>query len=272
MFAAEDLDTWTITTEVFEGPLDLLLYLVRRDGVDVSRLQISRICDAYLVYLERLREMRLNVAADYLVMAATLCHLKSLALLPRAPAATTDDGEEGPDPTETLARQLEQYQKIKERAAWLDAQPVLGRDTFGAGAPELDDDQRPITAGIDAFGLLDLYWELLAKAAAGPPTHILPADGPDLRRCCEVVLEALDAAGGRGDLGAILVRLERAAERVVAFVAALEMVRLQWLDISQAHHLAQVVIWVRDRAAIDLTFLTGALVGSPVDRPTTGGG
>lgn len=252
---------WTIHTEVFEGPLDLLLYLVRRDGVDVSRIEIARICDAYLGYLNRLRDLRLNVAADYLVMAATLCHLKSLSLLPRPPSPETDDGEPEEDPTEALARQLEAYQQVKARAEALDDRPWQGRDTFNRAPDEVEAADRPVTTDVDAFGLLDLYWDLLAKQAAGPPTHTLPDDGPDLRRCCTAVLGHLDAGDGRGQLGAVLRHLETPGERVVAFIATLEMVRLRWLGLSQEGHLAPVTLWYLDRDAIDLDLLTGQMTG-----------
>ena len=120
---------WTVHTEVFEGPLDLLLYLVRRDGVDLERLQVHRICDAYLDYLERMRSLRLNVAADYLVMAATLVHLKSLSLLPRSPTPVTEDGEEE-DPAEALAQRLLEYQRFKEASEALEQRAMVGRDAF----------------------------------------------------------------------------------------------------------------------------------------------
>lgn len=253
---------WTIHTEVFDGPLDLLLHLVRRDGVDLRRVQITKICDAYLEYLDRMRGMRLNIAADYLVMAATLCHLKSLSLLPRPPAPTTDDGEPDEDPAEALARQLERYQAYREAAESLDDRAMLGRDVFVREPEDVDASDKPVVAGIDAFGLLDLYWELLAAQAAGPPTHTLPDDGPDLRRCCERVIGQLDLGQGRGELGAILKTLERPAERVIAFIASLEMVRLQWLGLEQPGHLAPVALWFKDRAAVDLALLTGVMEGA----------
>jgi len=258
---------WTIHTEVFEGPLDLLLHLVRRDGVDLRRVKIAKICDAYLDYLDRMRGMRLNIAADYLVMAATLCHLKSLSLLPRPPEPTTDDGEPGEDPTEALARQLERYQAYREAAEALDDRPVLGRDVFAREPEDIESADKPVFSGIDAFGLLDLYWELLASQAAGPPTHTLPDDGPDLRRCCEQVIGQLDAAQGRGDLGAILRAMSRPAERVIAFLASLEMVRLQWLGIEQASHLAPVLLWFKDRSAVDLSLLTGVMQADDEGEP-----
>jgi segregation and condensation protein A len=256
---------WIIHTDVFEGPLDLLLYLVRRDGVDVTKVRIADICDAYLGYLDRLRDLRLNVAADYLVMAATLVHLKSLAMLPRAPSPTSDDGEEDEDPTEALARQLEEYQRIKEAAEALDARDMLGRDSFARPVVEVDSADRPVVAGIDAFALLDMYWDMLARQAVGPTVHTLPDDGPDLERCCRFVLDCLDVGDGRGELGTILRQLPRAGERVVSFVAALEMVRMHWIGVSQQRHLGPVQVWYENRDAVDLRLLTGRIRGEAPD-------
>lgn len=262
--------SWTIHIDVFEGPLDLLLYLVRRDGIDLARLEVARICDAYLDYLERLRDLRLNLAADYLVMAATLVHLKSLSLLPRPPSPETDDGAPEEDPAEALARQLEAYQAVKARAEALEARPWLGRDTFARAASEPDARDRPLTTDVDPFGLLDLYWDLLARQAAGPPTHTLPDDGPDLRRCCRVLLDTLDARGGEGSLGRVLKDLPRPGERVIVFIATLEMVRLGWLGLRQEGHLAPVHLWVVDSEAIDLDLLTGRMAGDEADADEAG--
>jgi segregation and condensation protein A len=249
---------WTVHTDVFEGPLDLLLYLVRRDGVDLARLRVSAICDAYLDYLDRMRSLRLNVAADYLVMAATLVHLKSLSLLPRAPTSVTEDGEEE-DPAEALAQRLLEYQRYKEAAEALHDRPMVGRDVFVREGEGIDTADRPVTAGIDAFGLLELYYGLLQQAAAPEPTHHLAAKGPDLAQCCEHVIAALQLGGGRGDLAAILRGFADRGSRVIAFVAVLEMARLGWIDVQQDAHLGPVQVAQIEGAAVDLNILTGRM-------------
>ena len=109
---------WTIHTEVFEGPLDLLLYLVRRDGVDIRTVPMAHVADAYFAYLEQMRELNLSLASDYLVMAATLTHLKSLEILPRLPTLIEEEDQE--DPRETLAKQLLEYERFKLAAESLD--------------------------------------------------------------------------------------------------------------------------------------------------------
>ena len=119
---------WVIRTEVFDGPLDLLLYLVRREGIDLRSLPVSRIADAYLSYIDRMRDLHLGVAGEYLVMADTLVWMKSLELLPRRPVIEED--EEGEDPREALARRLQAYAAVREGADVLESRPRVGRDVF----------------------------------------------------------------------------------------------------------------------------------------------
>lgn len=247
---------WTVHTEVFDGPLDLLLYLVERDGIDLKKLEVRRIADSYLGYLDRMRELNLSIAGDYLLMAATLVHLKSLELLPRPPVLVADEPE---DPREELARRLREYQRHRAAADALEARPWVGRDTFVREPLEVDPADRPLVAGVDAFGLLDLYWEVLRRASA-PEARVgfeLPS-GPDFPSCCRRVLGVLGGRGGRAELGTLLRALELRAERVVTFVGVLEMCRLGWLGIVQLEHLGPVhVEQLVDDEAIDLGLLTG---------------
>ena len=144
----DDDDTrWTIHTEVFDGPLDLLLYLVRRDGIDLLKLPVARIADSYLAYLDRLRALNLSIAADYLVMAATLVHLKSLELLPRPPTPVEEDDL---DPREELVRRLREHARIAAAADQLAARPLLGEAVHSRAPLEVDDGERPLTTSADA--------------------------------------------------------------------------------------------------------------------------
>lgn len=259
-------DTWTIRTDVFEGPLDLLLHLVKRDGIDINRLPISHICAAYLEYLDKLKALHLELAAEYLVMAATLVHLKSLSLLPRLPTPATEDGEPDEDPTEALARQLEAYAKVKAHADALHRSTQLGRDAFAREPAPIAASDRPVSAGIDAFELLDLYFGLLSRYEEGPPVHTLPDDGPDLLNCCQSLVAAVGASPDPIELGGFLRTMRSVAQRVVTFIATLEMVRLGWLGIRQTSHLGDVSVWFAAKDQIDLELLTGRLAASEDDE------
>ena len=244
---------WTIHTEVFEGPLDLLLYLVKREGIDLAKLDVRQVTDGYLAYLDRMRELTLSLAGDYLVMAATLVHLKSLELFPRLPAIE----EEGEDPREALARQLREYDVIRRAAEHLDSRDRLGRDVF-ARKPEQQGADPGWAAGVDAFGLLDVYWSLLREENARTATVELGGVGVDFTGCCQAVLNALGGVGGRGELGQMLGGLKRRAERVVTFVAVLEMAKQAWISLSQDRHLGPVEMDQLGAVdAVDLGALTG---------------
>lgn len=260
---------FAVRTEVFDGPLDLLLHLVRKDGVDLLQISMARVADAYLAWLDRMRELNLSVAADYLAMAATLVYLKSRELLPRPPTATVAEEEEE-DPRQKLIRQLVEHQRYREGAESLDQRPQLGRDVF-ARPPEAGENEvaRRSVAPIDAFGLLDAYYDLLRKAAAPEPVHAIGDSGPDIGATCRFVLghfasvgsegRPVGGKGGTADLGAILMALPRRVERILAFLAVLEMARLGWIAISQPEHLGPVELLARVDADVDLEPIVGRI-------------
>lgn len=253
---------WTVHTEVFEGPLDLLLYLVKRDGIDVRAIPMARVADAYLQTLERMRDLNLGVASDYLVMAATLTHLKSLELLPRLPTLLEDEEE---DPREALARQLIEYERFKLAAEALDQHVIEGRDAFVRPQEELAAAERPVFSPIDAFGLLDLFYELLARQRrAEPEAHVIGDSGADVITCCRRVLSRLGGRGGVGDLREILADLDRPGERVVTFIGVLEMARLQWVTVEQEEHLGPVRVTALVDEDVDLSQVSGEVVQEAV--------
>src|SRR5713101_7831959 len=114
--------SYRVKLDIFEGPLDLLLHLVKKNEVDLSDIPVATITDQYIAYLNLLQQLDLDVAGEYLVMAATLLHLKSRLLLP---GDETTDEEESEDPRTELARQLLEYQRFKEAAELLNRHEVL---------------------------------------------------------------------------------------------------------------------------------------------------
>jgi segregation and condensation protein A len=216
----------------FEGPLDLLLHLVRRHELDILDIPIAFVCEKYLAYIDFMRAMDLEVAGDYLVMAATLAYLKSRELVPHdGPLEEEAEGEEGgPDPRDELVRRLLEYQKYRDAADRLDLLPVAGRDTFSRGQ---DVEMPPVDAGlapITLFRLAEAYHRVLEKA------RILKSH--------EVVLETFSVAQRMQQLTVLLVErdrfdfeqifLERAwsseaelrSALVVTLMSILELVRL----------------------------------------------
>ena len=177
---------------------------------------MAAIADAYLGYLDKMRDLHLGIAGDYLVMAATLVHLKSISLLPRPPTSRSAE-EEQEDPRESLVRRLVDYQRFKEASLALDARPHLGRDTFAREPVDLGDRPRPFAAGISAFALLDLYHDVLRRPKAQEVVHTVGGEGYVSRQdrgirnagaaCFECGAAARDDAGA--DRGARSLRRRR---------------------------------------------------------------
>lgn len=248
--------SWTIHTEVFEGPLDLLLYLVRRDGVDIRTVPMAHVADAYFEFLDQMRELNLSLASDYLVMAATLTHLKSLEILPRLPTLIEEEDQE--DPREALAKQLLEYERFKLAAESLDEHVVEGRDVFTRTPEPISSAERPVYSPIDAFGLLDLFYGMLARNNAEPEDqHVIEDSGADVITCCRDVLRQLGGVGGELDLREIIGLLPRADLRVVTFIGVLEMARLQWVTVHQTEHLGRVSVVALVEPDVDLSQVSG---------------
>ncbi|RME26031.1 MAG: segregation/condensation protein A, partial [Deltaproteobacteria bacterium] len=221
-------------TREFDGPLELLLYLVRRQGIDVRALQVAPITDAYLAQLELMQALDLDTAGEFLVMAATLCWLKSRELLPQR--SDDVDEEEEEDPRERLIRRLVDYERYREASERLGQLPMLGRDTFARPAVPLDPSERPVEPGVDAMGLLEIFYGVLQRHSEPPVVHEVELEPYSLREMAGWILDRLES--GPRSLSDLLSQLEHRLDRVVAFLASLEMARLQLIDIQQSHHLA----------------------------------
>ncbi|MCX5857303.1 MAG: segregation/condensation protein A [Deltaproteobacteria bacterium] len=154
---------YEIKLDIFEGPLDLLLYLIKKNEIDIYDIPISLITKQYLDYIEILRSLNLDLAGEFLVLAATLIHIKSRLLLPVEEDPSTEDEE---DPRAELVRQLLEYQAFKEAALQLDSRPVLERDVFTRSCPAVEPDDREdleIFAEMDVFDLVKAFQQIIAK-------------------------------------------------------------------------------------------------------------
>jgi segregation and condensation protein A len=152
---------------IFEGPLDLLLHLIKKHELNILDLPVAFIAEKYLEFLRVMRELDLDVAGEYLLMAATLTHIKSRMLLPRQPGDPQDDAEangEEQDPRLELIRRLLEYQKYKAVAEDLGGRPVAGRDVFPRGMPGTDAQGPAPLADIGLFKLLDAFQGILDRA------------------------------------------------------------------------------------------------------------
>ncbi|PIP08511.1 MAG: chromosome segregation protein ScpA [Syntrophobacteraceae bacterium CG23_combo_of_CG06-09_8_20_14_all_50_8] len=154
---------YEIKLDVFEGPLDLLLYLIRKNEIDIYNIPIALIADQYLKYLEIMRSFNLDLAGEYLVLASTLIHIKSRMLLPGE-----EDGapEEEQDPRAELVRQLLDYQTYKEAAASLDTRLLLDRDVFKRGHPLQNADEKEdedTAVELSLFDLVEAFHKIVSQ-------------------------------------------------------------------------------------------------------------
>ncbi len=222
--------------EAFEGPLDLLLYLIKRQNLDVLDIPITEVTRQYMDYIRLMNELRLELAADYLAMAALLAEIKSRMLMPRPPASEAGDDDE--DPRAELVRRLREYEQIRQAAEALDALPRLDRDTYrGAAEPMLVARPKPQPT-VQLTDLLHALQQVL-KRSEQLQAHHIQAEALSVRERMSHVLDAL-----RQRPQADFVHLLRPAEGrrgvVVTFLAALELMKAQMIELTQTEPLAPI--------------------------------
>lgn len=223
---------YEIKLDVFEGPLDLLLYLIRKNEIDIYNIPIALIADQYLKYLEIMRSFDLDLAGEYLVLASTLIHIKSRMLLP---GEEGDAPEEEQDPRAELVRQLLDYQAYKEAAAGLDGRLLLERDVFKRGhslqnADEKGDEDTDVELSL--FDLVEAFRKIVSQL---DKTELLEIDGERMSltdRINEIMEKLLQARNLTfTDL------LEECGNRriiIYTLLAILELVKLRMIKAYQS--------------------------------------
>jgi segregation and condensation protein A len=269
--------TYRVALPEFEGPLDLLLHLCKTHEIEVVNLPIAFITTKYLEYLELMQTMPVDVAADYLVMAATLAYLKSRELVP-APepleAAQLGDGEDvdGLDPREELIRRLLEYQKYKDAAEKLGSRPIEGRNVFGRGAAIEADDLGPVPAADESvWKLIEAFGRILEKAGKGPAsTHDVVVDRVSIGDRINQLVDRLQAGGGsfrfESCFDLSLPEHELRNQIVVTLLSILELARMKVVRVLQADD--QETLFVTHVAGTDLeearrVHVTSAQEGGP---------
>ena len=218
--------------EAFEGPLDLLLYLIRRQNLDVLDIPIAEITRQYMRYIDLMQELQLELAGEYLVMAATLAEIKSRMLLPRPAGA--DDAEQ--DPRAELVRRLQEYERFKRAASDVDQLVRLERDVFQASA-ELRD--RPVVRTLPQVTLREMllaFREVATRSQMFAHLHV-QREALSVRERMSSVLAALE----QGEFVDFLQLFDPAEGRTgvtVTFVAILELLREGLIDIVQTEAMA----------------------------------
>lgn len=240
---------------VYDGPLDLLLYLVRKEGVALREIPVARICEAYLQHLKNLDDVDVDSAGEYLAMASTLCLLKARELLPRAPDITADEEEE--DPREALERRLMEYERFRDAAEQLGKRQLLDREVFARPHEPAAPDEQPIDPGTDSWGLARVFYGLLDKRAEPPPVHKVALEPYKMADTVRHVLRVLDD-GEEHTLSELFVDMPFKRARLITFLGVLESARFQLLDVWQRIHLGAVALRGRIRSdEADLSMFQG---------------
>ena len=238
---------YTVKLDIFEGPLDLLLYLIRKNEVDIYDIPIALITEQYLEYLDLMTVLNLDIAGDFLVMAATLAKIKSKMLLP--PSVDSEEGEEGDDPRAELMEHLLEYQQYKEVADRLKNRELLEKDIFTRiqieeHIPELDKNSAVIEASL--FDLVDALKKVIERKDL--PGNLM-----------EVAVEKISVRDKIGEILSMVKKnqqiifqslfdgLSTKYEIVVAFLALLELIRLRAIKVFQVHPHGEIRIIALER-------------------------
>jgi segregation and condensation protein A len=260
----------------FEGPLDLLLHLVRKHELDILDIPIAFITDRYLQMLDVMRSLNLDVAGEYLLMAATLCHLKSRELVPPDPTAdaalAADDDEDGIDPRQELIRRLLEYQKFKDAGDKLAGRPVTGRNVWPRGATaEQVAGLHALPGGaplaeVPVFRLIESLERVLSRAKV-TFTHDVVTDRISITDKINELVDRLEQEGSFSFEScfsfvedATLTALAMKGQVVVTFLAILEMTRLKMVRLTQADVDSSIYI---TKAGADLKVQAEALRDRP---------
>jgi segregation and condensation protein A len=223
-----------IKLPMFEGPLDLLLHLIKKHELDVLDLPISFVTERYLEYLQMMQELDLDEASEYLVMAATLAHIKSRMLLPQAPTAdAVEEQDDGymEDPRAELIRRLLEYQKYKAAAEHLGSRPIAGRDVFPRGMPAPAAQGPSELASIDMYKLLDAFSAIL-KRVQGRSALEVQAERITIHERMTQLTDLLREVGSC-TFDQLFETDRTRYEVVVTFLALLEMTKLRMTRVFQ---------------------------------------
>lgn len=216
-----------INLELFEGPLDLLIHLIKKNDFDILDIPIVTILDQYMEYLEMMKELDIDMAGEFILTAAELAHIKSRMLL-----SDEDDAEEEPDPRADLIARLLEYQKYKSAANWLIRQPLLGRDVFKR--PEAKYAEDPEEQGelqIDAFHLLNVFQGILKKVSRDR-AHEIEVERISVTERIYQIMDLLKDTEGLLFENLFVGQVHR-SQLVVTFLAILEMARIKMIALYQ---------------------------------------
>jgi segregation and condensation protein A len=236
---ADASDQYKVKLSMFEGPLDLLLYLIRKEEVSIYDIPIARITEQYLEYLNAMQQLDIGVAGEFLVMAATLIHIKTQMLLPRDPDATEDEIE---DPRSELVYQLLEHQKFKGAANVLHQRAMMEAAAFTRASMDEDTDNPEVAATV--FQLFEVFKEVMDRRRAISEIEIVRDEMTMAEKIAEIKLMLDDRT--EVSARALFERAVSRREMVLIFLAVLELVKELVVRLTQSETFGDIVITKRD--------------------------
>lgn len=228
---------YEVHLEMFEGPLDLLLFLIKKDDLDIHDIPISHITQEYLRYLDMMKDLNLELAGEFLVLAATLMGIKAKTLLPSQEA----EADEGPDPRAELVAKLLEYQKFKQAAKFLTDRGEQFRDVFYRGLPEFDESEKTLSIG--TFELLAALKEVLDRAE-DVTKEVLGEEFPIEEKIAKVLFLLENRPSFPWEE---LFADERKRRGIIScFLALLELVKLQKIFIRQDANFGRITVYKKE--------------------------
>jgi segregation and condensation protein A len=257
------LEAYPVRLQNFEGPLDLLLHLIKKHEVDIYQIPITLITQQYLEYIDLMQELNLDVAGEFLVMAATLIHIKSRMLLPR-PDPSQEDPEE--DPREALVRRLLEHQKFKAAAELLHERETLRRAQWtrpDGPITEIAGEAPEPEIEVDLFSLISAFRAVVERAKQRPKIY-LPGEQIPIEERIDQLLAKLSEteACGFEDLFA---DVQTRAGLIVTFLALLEMIRLKLVRVFQSGAVGPIRVYKRAKPADAPNFGNVGRIGNSGD-------
>ncbi|MGZ3578723.1 MAG: segregation and condensation protein A [Syntrophales bacterium] len=226
---------YEVKLDIFEGPLDLLLYLIKKNEIDIYDIPIALITEQYLQHIEMMKYLNLDVAGDYLLLASTLIHIKSKMLLP-IEEGDTGETEDEPDPRAELVKQLLDYQVFKEAAAQLDQRPLLERDIFKRGlsadngSAERSEDEMDVEVSV--FALVEAFYRIISSMKE---PEFMEIDVEKLS-LTDRINEIMERLAGEKNLTFVELLRDSSDKRMIlyTFLAILELMKLRMIKVYQA--------------------------------------
>jgi len=262
------MSEYKVKFEVFEGPLDLLLYLIKKEEVDIYSVNLTKLATQFIEYIEMMREFDLEVAGEFLVMASTLMYIKSRELLPVEQQAAVEEDEDGEDPRWELIRQLVEYKKFKDAAAKLQELEARQADIY----PRLPikpvfEEEKPITKPeVSIFDLLNAVNAVLKRFEKRDNPREIYEDKWSVSDKIEQIVKVMTTRANVR-FSELFEDATSRSEVVCTFLALLELIRLKQLVCAQASDFGEIEIRKRD-AVVPRNATSEAAVANPTETAT----